>query len=105
MGADRMDNPSPDLWVMGKALAAAGAGRALQLLSATRAERPSVAKIVGIILYELPLVCAFALLGWHVAGVIGAESDEWRVTVTVIMAWSGQRGLDLVLQRLFPPRP
>lgn len=101
----RMQDPSPDLWVMAKALAAAMAGRALLLLNATRAETPSFAKILGIALYELPLVCAFALLGWHVAGLLGAESDEWRVTVTVMLAWAGQRGLDLVLQRLFPPRP
>lgn len=100
----RMQDPSPDLWVIAKALAAAMAGRALLLLNATRAETPSLAKVAGIILYELPLVCAFALLGWHVAALLGAQSDEWRVTVTVMLAWAGQRGLDLVLQRLFPPR-
>lgn len=99
-----MQDPLPDSWVMAKALAAAAAGRALLLLNATRAEAPTLAKVIGIALYELPLVCAFALLGWHVAGLIGAESEEWRVTITVMLAWAGQRGLDLLLQRLFPPR-
>ena len=99
-----MQDPLPDSWVMAKALAAAAAGRALLLLNATRAEAPTLAKVIGIALYELPLVCAFAELGWHVAGLIGAESEEWRVTITVMLAWAGQRGLDLLLQRLFPPR-
>ncbi len=100
----RMQDPSPDFWIIAKAMAAAGAGRALLLLNATRAEAPSLAKVVGIMLYEIPLVCAFALLGWHVASILGAQTEEWRITVTVMLAWAGQRGLDLVLQRVFPPR-
>lgn len=103
MGAWR-DVDNPDFWVWAKALAASAAGRALLLLNATRSDRPSLAKIVGVMLYELPLVCAFALLGWHAAGVIGASTEEWRVTITVMLAWGGQRGLDMVLQRVFPPR-
>lgn len=105
MGAGRVDNPNPEFWVWAKALAASAAGRALLLLSATRSETPSVAKLVGVALYELPLVGAFAVLGWHAAGVLGASSEEWRVTITVMLAWAGQRGLDMVLQRIFPPRP
>ena len=105
MRSGPVENPSPDFWVWAKALGAAAAGRALLLLSATRSEAPSLAKLVGIALYELPLVCAFALLGWHVASIIGAEAEDWRITLTVMLAWTGQRGLDLVLQRIFPPRP
>ena len=107
MGASRMDNPTPvpDLWVMGKAMAAAAAGRALLLLNATRSETPTITKICGVILYEIPLVCAFALLGWHGAALLGAQTEEWRITITVMLAWAGQRGLDMVLQRIFPPRP
>lgn len=104
MGAPRMENPSPDAWVMAKALAAAAAGRALLILEATRRETPSLAKLAGIALYEIPLVCAFALLGWHVAMLFGAASEEWRITVTVMLAWSGQRAFDLVMQRVWPPR-
>jgi hypothetical protein len=103
MGA-RVDDPNPDLWIWAKALAASAAGRALLLLNATRSDTPSLQKVIGIALYELPLVCAFALLGWHVAGLIGAATEEWRVTITIILAWAGQRGLDMVLQRVFPPR-
>lgn len=100
-----MQDQSPDLWVMIKAMAASAGGRALLLLSATRSEAPTLAKIVGVLLYEIPVVCAFALLGWHVAGLFGARTDEWRITVTMMLAWAGQRGLDLVLQRVFPPKP
>lgn len=100
-----MENPSPDLWVMVKALGAAAAGRVLLLLlNATRSEKPSLAKLLGVALYEVPLVCAFAILGLHFAAIVGAASDEWRITITVMLAWTGQRGLDLVLQRIFPPR-
>lgn len=101
----RMQDPGPDLWVIAKAMAAAGAGRALLLLTATRSDTPSLRKIVGIMLYEIPLVCAFALLGWHLASILGAHTEEWRITVTVMLAWAGQRGLDMALQRIFPPRP
>lgn len=104
MGASRMENPSPDAWVMAKALAAAAAGRALLILDATRRETPSLAKLFGIVLYEIPLVCAFALLGWHAAAILGASADEYRITITVVLAWSGQRGIDLILQRIWPPK-
>lgn len=89
---------------MAKALGAAAAGRVLLLLNATRSEQPSFAKLIGVALYEVPLVCAFALLGWHIAAIVGAATEEWRITITVMLAWAGQRGLDLALQRLFPPR-
>ena len=101
----RMPDPNPDTWVMAKALAAAAAGRALLLLNATRSETPSWRKVLGIALYELPIICAFALLGWHVSTIFQADADEWRITLTVMLAWTDQRGLDLILQRLFPSRP
>lgn len=103
-GLTDMQDPGPDSMVILKALAAAAAGRALQLLNATRKDTPSLAKLLGIALYELPLVCAFALIGWHAAGLVGASTDEWRITFTVMLAWAGQRGLDMLLQRLFPSR-
>lgn len=94
---------SADTVVWLKALGASAAGRVLLLLSATREDKPSLAKLLGIMLYEIPLVCAFALLGWHVAPILGATDDNWRVTGTVMLAWGGQRGLDMLLQRFFPP--
>lgn len=106
MEVQRMDGPgAPDFWVVVKALMAAAAGRALLILNATRQETPSVQKLIGVALYEIPVTCAFALLGWNVAPLLGAHADEWRVTLTVILAWTGQRGLDTVLQRVLPSQP
>lgn len=98
------DPMTPDIWIAAKALAAAAAGRALLILNATRQETPSVAKLVGIALYEVPIICAFALLGWHVTPLLNANTEEWRITATIMLAWTGQRGLDLVLQRMFPQK-
>ncbi len=98
------DPITPDLWTVAKALGAAAAGRALLILNATRQETPSIAKLVGIALYEVPIICAFALLGWHISPLLNATTEEWRITATIMLAWTGQRGLDLVLQRLFPTK-
>jgi hypothetical protein len=86
-----------------KALAAAAAGRALLLLAAKRDAVPSWAKLCAIALYELPLIGALAFVGWHAAGWLWQSADDdARVVITVMLAWSGQRGADLIMSRLWP---
>ena len=86
-----------------KPFLAAAAGRALLLLEARRDHPVTWQRILGIMLFEPPIIAAFGILGWHLFGSV--ESENNRVVFTLILAWAGQRGLDLLLSRIIPPSP
>jgi hypothetical protein len=93
----------PDWAAAAKALAAAFAGRALLLLNARRDEPITWRAIVAVALWEIPLIAAFALIGWHAAEVMGLHSESARVVVTAVLAHVGARGLDQIVARIFRP--
>lgn len=95
----------PDIMVSLKALLASAAGRALLLLQARRDVRVTWQKALAVLLYEPPLILAFAFLGWQATGAFGLDSEEWRLTVVSLVSWSGMKGVDLIMERLFPVRP
>ena len=85
-----------------KALAAAAAGRSLLLLQARRDVPLTLRNLLTAILYEAPLIAAFALLGWHVAAVLGSEHESTRIVLTVMLANLGARGIDRLISRVLP---
>lgn len=87
---------------MWKLLAAAGAGRALLLLEAKKGEEITWSKVVGTLLYEPFLILAFAFAGWHIFAAI--ESENWRISAMIFLAWGGQRGLEATLSRFLPTK-
>lgn len=95
----------PDGPAIAKALAAAAAGRALLLLNARRDVPLTFRRMATAILYEVPLIAAFALIGWHGAEVMGLENDSGRIVLTCILANLGARGLDRLVSRVLPPSP
>jgi hypothetical protein len=82
--------------------AAAAAGRALLLLEAKRSEPLTWQKILGVLLYEPCIIAGFAFLAWHANA--GVPSEDVRLTATVLLAWTGQRGLELLVSRFLPAR-
>lgn len=93
-----------------KALGAAFAGRALLLLEARRDMPITLRRILTAVLWEVPLIAAFALLGWHGAELLGLESESGRIVLTALLANLGARGLDRLVSRVLPsggqdPRP
>jgi hypothetical protein len=88
-----------------KALAAAAAGRALLLLHARRDVPLTWRRAATALLYEVPLIAAFALIGWHGAELLGLENPSARIVLTCILANLGARGLDRLVSRVLPPSP
>lgn len=86
-----------------KALAAAFAGRALLLLDARRDTPITLRRIITLVLWETPLIAAFALIGWHGAGLLGLENESGRIVLTALLANLGARGLDRLASRIIPP--
>jgi hypothetical protein len=95
--------PSAADIVWWKPFAAAAAGRALLLLEAKRSEPITSQKILGVLLYEPCIIAGFAFLAWHAFS--GVQSEDIRLTATVLLAWTGQRGLEMLLSRFLPARP
>ncbi len=95
----------PDAAAIAKALGAAFAGRALLLLEARRDMPITVRRILTAVLWEVPLICAFAILGWHVAPVLGMDDENARVVVTTLLANIGARGVDRLVSRILPAPP
>ena len=86
-----------------KALAAAAAGRSLLLLQARRDTRPlSWHAVLTVLLYEVPLIAAFALLGWHAAALLHSDSENIRIVFTTLLAHVGARGMDRLISRVLP---
>ena len=86
-------------WV--KALAAAAAGRCLLLLKAQRGTTPlSWHAVLTVLLYEVPLIAAFALLGWHAAALLQFDSENMRIVFTTLLAHVGARGIDALVSRV-----
>lgn len=85
-----------------KALAAAAAGRSLLLLQARRDVPLTLRRALTAILYEAPLIAAFALLGWHAAASMGLEHESTRIVLTVMLANLGARGIDRLISRILP---
>jgi hypothetical protein len=99
-----IDSQLPQDWpAAAKALAAAFAGRALLLLGARRDQPITWRAIATVVLWELPLIAAFALVGWHAADLIGMDKESGRIVVTAMLAHVGARGLDRLLDRMLPP--
>lgn len=86
-----------------KALAAAAAGRSLLLLEARRDVPITFRRVLTAIVWEVPLIAAFALIGWHAAEVLGMDNDSWRIVLTALLANLGARGLDRLISRVLPP--
>jgi len=87
-----------------KALAAAAAGRSLLLLQARRDTRLlSWQAVLTVLLYEVPLIAAFALLGWHAAALLQFDGENIRIVFTVLLAHLGARGIDLLVSRVLQP--
>jgi len=89
------------VWI--KALAAAAAGRSLLLLQARRDVPLTLRRALTAILYETPLIAAFALLGWHAAALLSLEHESTRIVLTVMLANLGARGIDRLISRVLPP--
>lgn len=87
-----------------KAMAAAAAGRALLLLEARRDVPLTWRRVMTALLYEAPLIAAFALLGWHSAALLGMQNESTRIVATVMLANLGARGIDRLVSRVFPAR-
>lgn len=86
-----------------KALGAAFAGRALLLLEARRDTPITLRRVLTAAFWEIPLIAAFALIGWHAAALIGLESESGRVVLTALLANLGARGIDRLVSRILPP--
>jgi hypothetical protein len=86
-----------------KALGAAFAGRALLLLDVRRDIPITLRRVLTVILWEIPLIAAFALIGWHVAALIGFDSESGRIVVTALLSNLGARGMDRLVSRVLPP--
>lgn len=86
-----------------KALAAAAAGRALLLLDARRDVPITWRRVTTVLLWEIPLIAAFALIGWHGAELLGLENDSAQIVLTCLLANLGARGLDRLVSRVLPP--
>jgi hypothetical protein len=87
-----------------KALAAAAAGRALLLLDVRRDLPITWRRFATAIVWEVPLIAAFALIGWHGAALLGLDNDSGRIVLTTLLANLGARGLDRLVWRLLPPQ-
>lgn len=85
-----------------KAMAAAAAGRSLLLLNLRKREPITWRTVALVICYEIPLIAAFALLGWHAAGFLGLSTEDARVVVTVLLAMYGKTAVDVLLTRVLP---
>lgn len=85
-----------------KALGAAFAGRALLLLEARRDMPITMRRIMTAVLWEVPLIGAFAMIGWHLAPMLGFDNENGRVVVTTLLANLGARGLDRLVARILP---
>lgn len=86
-----------------KALAAAAAGRALLLLDVRRDPAITWRRAATVILWEIPLIAAFALIGWHGAQLLGLDNDSAQIVLTCLLANLGARGLDRLVSRVLPP--
>lgn len=99
-----MDNSFGSDWpAAAKALAAAFAGRALLLIDARRDAPITLRRILTAVLWEMPLIAAFALIGWHAADLLGFERESARIVLTALLANLGARGLDRLITRILPP--
>lgn len=87
-----------------KALSAAASGRILLLVGLPRELHLTLRQVVTTALWEMPLIAAFALLGWHAAAVLGLVEESGRIVVTAMLANLGARGLDRLLARLLSLR-
>lgn len=85
-----------------KALAAAFAGRALLLLNARRDTPITARAMVTVVVWEIPLIAACALIGWHAAELLGFHDESARIVVTALLAHAGARGLDRLMARILP---
>jgi hypothetical protein len=106
----RANGPMSDLFghdgpTIVKALAAAAAGRALLLLNARRDVPITLRRVTTAVFYEVPLIAAFALIGWHGAALLGLDNDSGRIVLTCILANLGARGLDRLITRVLPAQP
>jgi hypothetical protein len=99
------DYLGPDWGPVFKALAAAFAGRALLMLEARRDLPITARRILTAVLWEVPLICAFAMIGWHLAPLLGLDNENGRVVVTTLLANLGARGLDRLVSRILPAPP
>lgn len=97
------DYLGPDAAAIVKALAAAFSGRALLLLEARRDMPITLRRVLTAVLWEVPLIGAFAMIGWHVAPMLGLDHENGRVVVTTLIANMGARGLDRLVTRILPP--
>lgn len=97
-----LDQFGPETGPIAKALGAAFAGRALLLLDARRDMPITVRRILTAVLWEVPLICAFAMIGWHLAPLLGLDHENGRVVVTTLLANLGARGLDRLVARFLP---
>lgn len=94
----------PALGPVLKALAAAAAGRTLLMIYA-RSYRPlSLPTLAVLLAYEIPIVCAFALLGWNAASLMGLETDNEKIVATILLSHFGKIALDALLERILGPR-
>jgi hypothetical protein len=103
LSAGMNDAFGSDLPAATKALAAAFAGRALLLLEARRDMPITLRRVLTAVLWEVPLIAAFALIGWHAAELLGFESESARIVLTALLANLGARGLDRLVARILPP--
>ncbi|MBR0651345.1 hypothetical protein GXW78_16855 [Roseomonas terrae] len=95
----------PDTAPIIKSLGAAFAGRALLILEARRDMPITTRSVLTLIIWEVPLIVAFALIGWHAASLLGFDSENGRVVLTALLANIGPRGIDRLVDRLLPPPP
>lgn len=95
----------PDTAPIVKSLGAAFAGRALLLLEARRDMPLTLRTLITLAIWEVPLIVAFALIGWHAAGLFGLDSESGRVVLTALLANIGPRGMDRLVDRILPGPP
>jgi len=99
-----MSDPLGDAHPIVKALAAAFAGRALLLLDVSRRAPITLRSVLTVLVWELPLITAFALIGWYAAeDLLGLNTDGSRVVFVAVLANLGARGVDRLLARVLLP--
>jgi hypothetical protein len=95
-------DPLPSLGEALASFAAAAAGRGLLLFGATR-ERVTRRRLLLLLVYELPLIGACAVMGALVCGAVGVEGSPALVIIGVL-ANKGPAVLDPLLGDLLEPR-